>query len=248
MSLGSSSCTKQQSSGFTPVPVPVFADSDRDSRPVQPDLSADEFRVLYAAAEEEDLTDPDEDDEDLLSSVFDTDGNDDVNQSDLMTIAVDYAFKRGKIKKKIRKTCRKLIKKYSLEPDGHTPVRAFMENSEKRFVRAVCDEYGESPEQALDSAYFGAVWSVLSCRDGHKFMEKNEKDLWSALEKQMDPKDLRENVFSRLPDKKGKAGKILKEYTEKMDILEIWDNVDGRMKKKLLKGAYWLGALKAMKN
>ncbi|MDO5435010.1 MAG: hypothetical protein Q4G19_01425 [Clostridia bacterium] len=188
------------------------------------------------------------DDDDLLSAVFTGDNTDDVNQTALMTVAVDYVFKRGKIKKSIRKICRKLIKKHALETEQHQPAGRFAENCCKRFVGNVFAEYGENPDQALDIAYFGAVWLVSAFREDMKGISKNEKDVWPFLVKHVKPEELQRKALKQLQDKKGKSVRILNEYTERLNVNEIWDNIDGRMKKKILKGAFWLGALKAMKH
>lgn len=247
MPLTDESFSKSKKS--VPYPIPVPAAPDSDEKPYGEPEEALTESDLPAMADITDLTDPeDEDDEDLLSSVFDGDNTDEINQAALMTVAVDYAFKRGKIKKSIRKVCHKLIKKYSLEPVANGSVRNFTENCCKRFVRTVCSEYRGDPSQAVEIAYFGAVWLVFAYKNDVKGIAKDEKDAWKCLTKHVQPEELRGKMLKQLQDKKGKSLRILIEYTEKLRIADIWENIDGRMKKKLLKGAYWLGALRAMKN
>lgn len=197
---------------------------------------------------ESDVSGEDDEEDDLLSAVYADDSTDEINQTDLMTVVVDYAFKRGKIKKNIRKTCRKLIKKYALEPKDHDPARSFIESCCKPFIRDIISEYEESPEQALDIAYFGAIWLVLAWRKNEKSVCKNEKNIWDYLKKHVNPEKLHIKVPKLMQDKKGKSLRILAEYTDKLNVDSIWNNIDRRIKKKILKGAFVLGTLKALKH
>lgn len=198
-----------------------------------------------------DMTDPeDEDDTLLLSDVLDSGIDSTDSKASLMAVAVDYAFKRGKIKKNIRKTCKKMIHKYSLDVSADHPVRSFMADECKAFLKDVEHEYGERMEDAITLAFYGALYfAFVASRDkGTAKLKKAEGRLYAYLCEKPGISQVKEEALKLMKDKKDKSGKLLGEYKEKVNLTEIWDSVDESIKRKLMKGAYILAVRKAIKS
>lgn len=166
----------------------------------------------------------------------------------IISVAVGYAMKRGKLKKNIKKALRKLADRYHLNTETENEVTAYLTEACKPFLREARRRYGESAPQALEYAYFGAMLACIMFSEDRDALPDETEALCTAFDRYSCPEEMHRAVTELKKDEKDKLARPLKDYAERVNAYDLWDNIDEAMKKKILKGAYRLGMFRALRN
>lgn len=202
------------------------------------------------ADEADDLEDAEPDDEEeagLMSDVIPDDDLSADNAGTLMSVVVDYAFQRGKLKKNIRKSQKKAVRKYRLDVSAHDAVYTWMMKNRKALASDVLTRSGDQADQALRIAYYSGYYLASRKKAGKNSFQPDSSALLDLILQSPGLDKLPAAVHKLSGEKKKRFNRPLTEYTAQLKVYEHWDNVDDGLKKRALRGAIMLGCRKAIR-
>ena len=193
----------------------------------------DEEEDVWESEEADETEDECKESETLMNGLLaGTEAASHIAPQNIISVAVGYAMKRGKIKKRIKKTLRKLAARYHLNIEPENEVTVYMAEACKPFLREVRHRYGENASQALEYAYFGAVLACLLRKDRDTSLPEEAERLFDAFESFTGPEAVHKKVSDIKKDGKDKLARPLTDYAERVNVYAVWDNIDESMKKK----------------
>lgn len=210
---------------------------------IEKTVSPDDPDLLPAGADEE----PEDGDEgELMTEVISASDSGEENIATLMAVAVDYALKRGKLKKSIRKCCKKIIRQYDLDVGDKNGILKRTEDWRKDYLLALIRSYGESASFAPEYAFCGAVCAAYDAKSEDAEVDGLKGDaLW--VRHAANVEQIKTRASALLGEAWADAEAILGKYREKLSLETNWDNIDEYMKRKYLKGLWGLAVRLAIR-